>query len=570
MKNFLFEDIYLLSNADQRGRRVSFHPKKNLIVGRNHTGKSTIIKNLFVTLGARPQGELQQWDDAAATVVTFSLDGVQLRVAHQSGSRALFAEDGKLIHASSNHQDWTAKLAEVLGFNLVLTDKNQQTVSADARCFFLPFYINQDGSWLAGWDTFVGMQQYRQPVGAILDYFGGIKPPAYYELDSKRVVASRQLEELHKEERVLERTRERLSKTLSMSGTKVDPKNFEADIVNLTVAVTELNKKQETLRDTSVREQESLASMQLQVRLAEDALATYDKDAVYLRTDARELLACPTCGAEHKESFIELLGYAEDARILRELVARLHHDTVKVAEQVRKTRSQLSELEVNYGKVASVLEARRGELKFSEVVADMGAERAFRAFEDEITVLKSSIGKTLEELNVINQKLKALKDPKRSKAILKLFREAYASALRGLNLPAMDVKGIKLSSRPGLSGSGGPRSLLAYYAALWQTFRSEYGSFNIPLIVDAPQQQGQDDINLPAVVRYIANDLPTDAQIIVGIEKDLEEPFDKKILLDKPYRLLEEAQYSDVRDYVEPLVAEMYAALRRKSQIPLT
>lgn len=564
MKNFLFEDICLLSNADKRGRRVSFHPKKNLIVGRNHTGKSTIIKNLFLTLGARPQGELQQWDETAATVVTFTIDGLRLRVVHQSGNRALFSEDGKLVHASSNHQDWTAKLAEVLGFNLVLTDKNQQTVPADARCFFLPFYINQDGSWLASWDTFVGMQQYRQPVGAILEYFGGIKPPAYYELDSKRVVASRQLEDLHKEERVLAKTRERLSKSLSMSGTKVDPKNFEADIVNLTTAVTELNKKQETLRDASVREQETLASMQLQVRLAEDALSTYDKDAVYLRTEQRELLACPTCGAEHKESFIELLGYAEDARVLRELVARLHQDTTKAAEQVRRTKSQLSELDVNYRKVSTILEARRGELKFSDVVADMGAERAFKAFEDEIIILKTSIGNALQDLDVINQKLKALTDPKRSKAILKLFREAYASALHGLNLPPMEVKGIRLTSRPGLSGSGGPRSVLAYYAALWQTFRSEYGSFNLPLVVDAPQQQGQDDINLPAVVRYIANNLPADAQILVGIEKDLDEPFDKKILLDKPYSLLEEAQYSDVNDHVEPLVSKMYEALRPK------
>lgn len=564
MKNFLFEDIWLLSQADQRGIRVPFHPKKNLIVGRNHTGKSTIIKNLFVTLGARPQGELQQWDDTAATVVTFTLDGVRMRAAHQSGCRALFSEDGKLIFASTNHQDWTAKLAEVLGFNLVLTDKNQQTVSADARCFFLPFYINQDGSWQAGWDTFAGMRQYRQPVGAILEYFSGIKPPAYYELDSKRVVASRQLEELHKEERVLVRTRERLSKSLSMSGTKVDPKNFEADIANLTVAVTELNKKQEALRDISVREREVMTGIQLQVRLAEDALATYDKDATYLRTEPRELLTCPTCGAEHQESFIELLGYAEDARVLRELVVRLHHDASRAEEQVRKTRSQLSELEINYREVATVLDARRGELKFGDVVADMGAERAFKAFEDEIGLLKTSISRALEELDGINQKLKALTDPKRTKAILKIFREAYASALRGLNLPPVEVKSVRLTSRPGLSGSGGPRSILAYYAALWQTFRSEYGSFNVPLVVDAPQQQGQDDINLPAVVRYIANDLPSDAQVIVGIEKDLEEPFDKTTFLDKPYRLLEEEQFAEVSSCVDPLISKMYGALQRK------
>jgi hypothetical protein len=561
MKNFLFEEIVLLSDNEQKAKKVSFHPKKNLIVGRNHTGKSTIIKNLFVTLGARPQGELQKWDSTAASAVTFTVDGARLRVVHQAGNRALFAEDGNLLHASNNHQEWTTKLADVLGFNLVLTDKNQQMVPADARCFFLPFYINQDGSWGAGWDTFKGMQQYHQPFGAILDYFGGIKPPAYYELDSKRIAAGRVLDDLHKEERILKRTRERLSQSLSMSGTKIDPSNFEADIANLTIAVTELNKKQETLRDTAVREQETLASLQLQVRLAEDALATYDKDAIYLRANAREPLACPTCGAEHAESFFHLLGYAEDARILRELVARLRDDAGKAAEHVKVTRSKLSELEGDYRQVASVLDARRGDLKFSDVVTDMGAEEAFKAFEGEITQLKALIALKTEEFDLINQKLKALKNPKRAAAILKLFRQAYASALHDLNLPPIELKSVKLTSRPKLSGSGGPRSLLAYYAALWQVFRSEYGSYSVPLVVDAPQQQGQDEINLPAVVRYIANQLPTDAQTIVGIEKDLQEPFDNKIVLERPYQLLEPSQYTLIKDSVAPLVVKMYAAL---------
>jgi len=561
MKNFLFEDIWLLSHGERRGIRVTFHPKKNLIVGRNHTGKSTIIKNLFVTLGARPQGNLQQWDATAATVVTFSLDGVRIRIAHQGGNRAMFSDDGQLVFTSSSYQDWTAKLAEVLGFNLVLTDKNQNTVPADVRCFFLPFYINQDGSWQSGWDTFTGMQQYRQPIGAILEYFGGIKPPAYYELESKRIVATRQLEEVRKEERILERTRERLSKSLVITGTKIDPKNFETEIASLTVAVIELNTKQETLRDTAVKEQELLAGIQLQVRLAEDALATYEKDSAYLRTESREPLICPTCGAEHQESFMELLGYAEDARVLRDLVVRLRHDASTTAEQVRKTQSQLLDLERNYRGIASLLEVRRGELKFGDVVADLGAERAFRAFEDEINTLKTAIAISLEELEMLDRKLKALTELKRSKAILRMFREGYSSALRGLNLPPIEVKGARLTSRPSLSGSGGPRSILAYYSALWQTFRSDYGSFNVPLVVDAPQQQGQDDVNLPAVVRYIARDLPVDAQVLVGIEKDLGEPFDHKIVLEKPYGLLREDQFAEVSGFVDPFVEQMYGAL---------
>jgi hypothetical protein len=69
----------------------------------------------------------------------------------------------------------------ITGFNLVLMSKDGQSVLADPKCFFLPFYINQDGSWQAGWGTFLGLQQFRSPVTPILEYFSGIKPPEYYE-----------------------------------------------------------------------------------------------------------------------------------------------------------------------------------------------------------------------------------------------------------------------------------------------------------------------------------------------------------------------------------------------------
>ena len=164
MKSFLFENIWILSHKARRARQISFHPKKNLIVGRNHTGKSSLIKTLFVTLGARPQGELLQWDDNTVSLVDIRIDNTPFRVLHQRGYRALFDAKGKLIAATGSHPEWSESFATATGFNLVLTDKHQETVPADARCFFIPFYINQDGSWQSGWDTFTGMQQYRAPI----------------------------------------------------------------------------------------------------------------------------------------------------------------------------------------------------------------------------------------------------------------------------------------------------------------------------------------------------------------------------------------------------------------------
>jgi hypothetical protein len=565
MKSFLFENIWLLSRQDQRARAVGFHPKKNLIVGRNHTGKSSLIKTLFRTLGARPQGELTQWDENTISVVAFSIAQNKYRAVHQRGYRALFDEVGNLIAAANSHEEWTEIFARAVGFNLVLTDKSSETVPADPRCFFLPFYINQDGSWLAGWDTFTGLQQYRAPIGAILEYFSGIKSPEYYEVSSRKTQSQRMLEELQKENRFLGRARERFGKSMSLSGPKVNADNFEYEISQLTAEVNELNRRQEALRDTAVREQEVLSGIHLQIHLAVDALATYDSDTKFLRSEPRENLTCPTCGAEHAESFLDLLNYAEDARVLRELVARLNADAAKASDQYRKTQLQLRELEGNYRRVSDILDTRRGDLQFGDVVSSMGAETAFRAFEDESAALKRDIDERLSEIEALNTRLKELTDVKRSKQIQKNFREAYASALISLNLPPIDTSKVRLTSRPDLSGSGGPRSILAYYGALWSTCLGQYASFAIPLVIDSPNQQGQDDINLPKVLKYIANALPSGTQIIVGTEMETDHAFDKKITLDRPYKLLREDEYEEVSRVVEPLTKAMYDAIQRKN-----
>jgi predicted nucleic acid-binding Zn-ribbon protein len=563
MKKFLFEKIWLLSYKDQRARAIEFHRHKNLVVGRNHTGKSSLIKTLFRTLGAKPQGALEQWDENTISLVEFLIGQNRYLAIHQRGHRALFNDLGHLIIAASNHDEWTDAFSNAVGFNLVLTDKNSETVPADPRCFFLPFYINQDGSWQAKWDTFTGLQQYRAPIGTILEYFSGIKPPEFYELDSKKTQSQKALEDFQKEHRFLEKARDRFARSISFSGPKVQPENFVNEIVRLTGEVTELNRRQEQLRDKAVREQELLSSIKLQIHLAADALVTYESDTSYLRNEPREKLTCPTCGAEHAESFLELLNYAEDARVLRELVARLNVDASKVSKEYSKTRSQMRELDKNYLRVTEILEVRRGEFKFRDVVDSMGAERAFSAFEVESTVLKKEINQRLGEIESLSKQLKELTNVKRTKEILKNFREAYASALVSLNLPPIETSKLRLTSRPDLSGSGGPRSILAYYSALWRICLGEYASFSMPLVIDSPNQQGQDDINLPKVLKYIANNLPASAQIIVGTEMETNHFFDHKIVCDQPYKFLRDNEFAEVAKVVEPLAKMMYDYLQR-------
>ena len=124
----------------------------------------------------------------------------------------------------------------------------------------------------------------------------------------------------------------------------------------------------------------------------------------------------------------------------------------------------------------------------------------------------------------------------------------------------MPTKTMQLASRPSLSGSGGPRSILAYYAAIWRTAQGKEGTYDVPVVIDSPNQQAQDDFNLPAVLKFIAKDLPAGMQLIVGLETPTDFPFDHQVILTEKYRMLTEDEWAPTQELMEPLLKKMYEA----------
>jgi hypothetical protein len=562
MRTFEFESISLLSHRDKKARKVTFHPHRNLIQGENHTGKSSLVKHLFVTLGAKPLGTLEQWDPQTISSVRFKVDGKSFTVVHHSGARSLHDSSGKLLKATDSHAVWTETFAALVGFKLMLTSKKTgQGVLADPACFFLPFYIDQDGSWREKWDTFPATNQYAAPVRSILEYFSGIKPAQYYELKSEHSAMSKEADARVSEMKLLERARRRLNQTLPLGTVQLSEQGFEEEIRRLTFEANELNGLQETLRAKYVREGEVVASVNYQIQTAFASLREYAGDQRYLSSmaNAHEIV-CPTCGAEHEQSFLHYLGYAEDARILEELTRTLQKDLVTAKRQLESTNGELQSLRTNYAIINEILEKRRGELRFHEIVESHGAQAAHKAFDAEREQISGELADWNAKLLEIEARLGALADKKRTKRIVAAFREGYVLARKLLIVP--DPSGTpNLASRPNRSGSGGPRLLLAYYAALWKVCHGEHMGMSIPVIIDSPNQQDQDDLNLHVVLGFIAESLPDSMQLIVCVTKRSDAKLDKTTVFDKKYSMLLPEFYDEVDSDVEPLYRQMNAAL---------
>ncbi|WP_148713611.1 hypothetical protein [Chitinolyticbacter meiyuanensis] len=212
------------------------------------------------------------------------------------------------------------------------------------------------------------------------------------------------------------------------------------------------------------------------------------------------------------------------------------------------------------------LDSRKGELKFKDVVDSLGAESAFATFEEERKQIQAAIDDVVLTVDALETRMNELRSAKRTKAILTDFREHYAASRIALQLHPVPTKTMQLASRPSLSGSGGPRSILAYYAAIWRTVQSQSGTYDVPVVIDSPNQQAQDDFNLPAVLSFIAKDLPAGMQLIVGLETPTDFSFDREEILTEKYSMLTERDWEPTLALVEPLLKKMYHATLTQSQ----
>jgi hypothetical protein len=566
MKSLKFLDISLLSLTEGKARQITFDLGSNLIFGLNHTGKSTLTKMLFETLGASPSGNLDGWDKAVISCVSISVDGVTHKIVRQGDRRALFSGDDQLIGSASRMSKWSEIFNALTNFNLVLSDKQDKTAPADPACFFLPFYINQDGSWGATWGTFRrGLGRFKSPIQPILEYFSQIVPSGYYTAKAAKDNLSARVADLDRERNALARATSRVTKALPVVGPKITAEGFEDDIARLTKEINGLNQKQEGLRVTALQQNEMLGAIQREISAAERALQDFGQDSLYL--DGADLgnLSCPTCGAEHSDTFLSTLEYAEDARAVESTVLRLRATEQRLREQITSSAIERATLKSAYDELSTLLETKRGELKFSEIVESLGAGSALSALDAEEKELEKATSGLLDTIHSLTLEMKSFTDKDRKKLIRQRFRDQYIYARNMLNLFAVDVSKQQISNRPDLSGSGGPRAILAYYSALWQicspTGQDGHQPPSIPLVIDCPNQQGQDAKNLPAIITFIATRLPSSAQAIVTFESDVPDHFNKKLELIDPRGLLREDEFVTVSDMLNPMVDVMQQTL---------
>jgi prefoldin subunit 5 len=561
MKKLRFETLELLSHRERKARRIEFHPLLTVIQGANDVGKSSVIKSLYWTFGASPTRTHPTWAKAnVKALVTFTIDGHRYRIFRDHNAFGIFGADGKLLFATNQiTRELAPFLGELLDFKLVFTNRNGEPEIPPPAYAFLPFYVDQDGGWTKPLDSFASLSQYANFRKALLEFHTGIFPNEYYELEADKRRVQLDQRELEADRRIVRKAIERFNLEPSFDGLELSIDGHEQAIENL---LTRLKQIREVRQDRAnklaeILDQRMIIEQQMQAVRA--SITELEKDATFAG-DLPEQIFCPTCGTMHRNDFANRYGIVDDREACfefltdaKEKVGLLTSEALKAESDVRDADRILAEIQLS-------LDTKQDEVSLFEVIESQGRRIASNLFDGQLNALDSQIAALLGKIANIDDRLKELKDKKRREEIVRYYSGFVLDYLRRLDVTNYSADAItKIPASISETGSDLPRALLAYFLAILRTIHKHSTSLFAPIVVDSPNQQDQDDINVGAMIDLIIAARPDDAQTILGTVslhgRSIENG--KVIELTEKLSVLQSDEFDDTVASMQPYVEQM-------------
>ena len=576
MRSLRFKKLWLVSETSRAARSIEFNPKMTLLVGKNHTGKSTLVKHIFKTLGCETKGKSDRWDSLAISVLRFDLDGVDYLAYRRANVFALKNESTGAIKVTTKYSEWSDMLSRLFDFHLMLPTHQESLSQATPPFLFLPFYFDQDGSWQKQWNSFEKLSQFSSWAKPLTSYVTGQRPNGYYIAKFEETKAKAEATKVAHELGVVQSALVRVKKSLPRTTLRIDAGAFKQEIADLLRSSTQLNQEQESLRSKAFEQASVKESLSAQIAMAKDALRDLEGDLKYLtESKVDPTLLCPTCGTTHENGFPIRLELVDDAETLRKIIAELESERQKVDEALAGIQGKLNRVRLKSHDIEKTLQIKKGALRLQDVVDSQSSEVVRSAFAKDMDYLKRQLTKHEEISADLKDKVSKFDLPERTKEINGFYAERielFASEL-GVQDLREDVK-KKPDANITASGSALPRSLLAYQFAVLHTAKEKGDANLFPVVVDSPNQQGQDAEHLSQMLNFIVKRTPAGQQLILAVE---ERPtglvFEgSTIELTTPFGLLDASQYETVSDDLKNLVSEVAAGVdaRLASQRILT
>ena len=324
------------------------------------------------------------------------------------------------------------------------------------------------------------------------------------------------------------------------------PDSIQRDIEELITDTDALRKKEFTAKAEISQLENELFIVSQQLKSARRSLCEIRNDAKFAMHQD-DVLICPVCGAQYDNSIDKQLCIATEHASAENLVEFLANQSKMLKENLKIQKDLLTSLAVDIHANEIQIEKYTRQLSYRAYFADEGKRDVISSCKKELENLETKIDNLVGAKGIIENDKSKLTTRKRQKEVRNLI-EAYCGTVADqINLSRTYIKLRDFVQAIDRSGSETPRLVYMYHVALYLYNLARVKSpFNF-LVIDTPNQQGQDDINLKSLfgsLRLLQNDA---GQVIVGTEREtgVEEDAKNVIRLHEKRRCLTDEHYQE-------------------------
>ncbi len=550
MKRLTIKKLIVISQSESRSLEIPFEDGLNIILGGNKTGKSSIIKSIFTTLGCECKRIESDWKKLiSAYLLFFKYGEKQFCVVRQGKKYQLFESVGNdylcIIETQAFHE-YSNCLMDILGIKMPCISKDGKQFNVTPPLLFRFQYIDQDEGWNKIADSFSNVGYIKDWKSNTNKYVCGYLDDTYYALQAQKAEHILEKDDKKKELNYNQTFVSRITSTITQVEAVKSVEEVKTDIESLLAKAEELRKVQFSYNAEMTILENDIYINQHKLRIVEHNLIETKKDIEYAMTQEDELV-CPFCGTIYLNGINEQLNITSDYAHCENLITELQNSISATTKKLQELKEKSDGVSLEILSIEQKVQNTQELLSYSALYKNKGQYEIYESCKRQLGVLQDEIDSYVSKIAIIDEKINEKKSKERSKKIREDI-EGYCRTLAdAINVPKTFIKLKDFVQVINLTGSETPRLVYMYQSALYLYNLNRADSpFNF-YVIDTPNQQGQDEDNLQSIFESLELFLSNNGQVIVGTEREtgIEERASNIITLTEKRRCLTNAKYNE-------------------------
>ncbi len=513
MKRLIFKKIYILNDIFKEAKIVEFKKGLNIILGINKSGKSSIIKSLFYCFGAELKFE-NDWltSTAKRIAVVFEYDNKEYIVERKKKDFFLFFNDLNKtpILIKEKHEVFNRKLMEIFNIEFEWITKNQKNYPMTASHLFNFSYIDQDKGWQEIGKNFENLGFIKDYKALSLDFFTGYLAEDYFKLKRNEEMMALNL---NVEKNNFKQIKDFLE---SLSSFREKDFSFDFKFIPELKKLEYLERKLNQIeRKISVFEKD-LYEVEIGINYFKQLISEVKSDHSFSQKLHSEL-TCILCGSIHLNTILEKAELLKDIERMNKHISIEKEKRLTLKEKLLSLYKYKKELKRKIAGLNISLKKYNKNLDIYKEIKNKGKLEFYTKAESKIKNKEIEIKNIESRLNVLKSDLSSLKSRKRVESLKKDIIDYFKPICESID-SELNTKFKKFLPVLDKTGSSTPIIIYSYYSALYlYNLEKNNEAFDF-LVIDTPNQQGQDKENLNKIFSTLTNFTSKEGQVIIGTE----------------------------------------------------